>query len=498
MSVYLSNSPTLLSDRLPLMSGRARFCVFLVLGAVGALGHPPVGWPLITLLSLLFVFSLKPWSLTERQAAWAGWAYGLGHFLVTFHWLVEPFLVDIVRHGWMAPFAIIFMAGGLALFWAAAFSVGAWRNSGLVLAVALALAELTRAHAFSGFPWGMHVTAFVDVQLYQGAAWLGPYGLTLGLYFVLALLTLRVNWVTAFVGAGLVVLALSPVAPDPSGDGPVVRVVQPNAEQHLKWQPDQAPIFLNRQLEATAASPGAELVIWPEVALTTWLENASGIFAEAARRGQGAAVLIGAQSFRDGQVFNSLAHVDEAGQMAQTYDKSHLVPFGEFMPLGELFSRLGIYGLAARDGYGFAAGKDGVIFNVEGVGPVLPLICYESIFAHEVRRLDMRPRMVAIVTNDAWFGKLGGPAQHLQHAQARAIELGLPVARSANTGISAIIDARGQIVASLGLGETGHVDARLPASLPPTFYALTGELGMAVLAVLMLLGHVGLRRFDLD
>ena len=174
------------------------------------------------------------------------------------------------------------------------------------------------------------------------------------------------------------------------------------------------------------------------------------------------------------------------------------MPFGEYMPLGELFSRMGIYGLAAGDGYGFAAGDGGVIFNVEGVGPVLPLICYESIFAHDVRRLDFRPRMIAVVTNDAWFGQLGGPAQHLQHAQARAIELGLPVARSANTGISAIIDAKGRIVASLGLGETGHVDARLPAPLPPTLYALTGDLGLLGLAIMVLLSHVALRRFDLD
>ncbi|MEL6689814.1 MAG: apolipoprotein N-acyltransferase [Pseudomonadota bacterium] len=497
MSVSPSNSPTPLSDRLAALSARGRFGVFAGLGALGALGHPPVGLPILTIVALLALFWLKPWTLAPRAAAWAGWAFGLGHFAVTLHWLVEPFLVDIARHGWMAPFAIALMAGGLALFWGAAFWVGAWRRSGLVMAIALAAAELARAHVFTGFPWGMHVTAFVDVQLYQGAAWLGPYGLTAALYLIVAL-SAR-TWATLAVGgAVLAILSLAPVAPAPKGDGPIVRVVQPNAEQHLKWVPEQAPIFLNRQLEATAALPGAELVIWPEVALTTWLENASGIFGEAARRGQGAAVLIGAQSYRDGKVFNALAHVDEAGQMASRYDKAHLVPFGEYMPLGELFSRMGIYGLAAGDGYGFAAGDGGVIFHVEGVGPVLPLICYESIFAHDVRRLDFRPRMIAIVTNDAWFGQLGGPAQHLQHAQARAIELGLPVARSANTGISAIIDAKGRIVSSLGLGETGHVDARLPAPLPPTFYALTGDLGLMVLIALVLLGHVALRRLDLD
>ena len=497
MSVSPNNSQTPLSDRLSRLSARARFGTFAGLGGLGALAHPPVGLPILTIAALLALFWLRPWTLAPRAAAWAGWAFGLGHFAVTLHWLVEPFLVDIARHDWMAPFAIALMAGGRALFWGAAFWGGAWRRSGLVLAVAMAAAEFARAHVFTGFPWGMHVTAFVDVQLYQGASWLGPHGLTAALYLIVAL-SVRMWATLAMGGAALAVLSVAPVAPAPQGDGPIVRVVQPNAEQHLKRVPEQAPIFLNRQLEATAALPGAELVIWPEVALTTWLENASGIFEEAARRGQGAAVLIGAQSYRDGKVFNALAHVDEAGQMASRYDKAHLVPFGEYMPLGELFSRMGIYGLAAGDGYGFAAGDGGVIFNVEGVGPVLPLICYESIFAHDVRRLDFRPRMIAVVTNDAWFGQLGGPAQHLQHAQARAIELGLPVARSANTGISAIIDAKGRIVASLGLGETGHVDARLPAPLPPTLYALTGDLGLLGLAIMVLLSHVALRRFDLD
>ncbi|MEM9436658.1 MAG: apolipoprotein N-acyltransferase, partial [Pseudomonadota bacterium] len=252
-----------------------------------------------------------------------------------------------------------------------------------------------------------------------------------------------------------------------------------------------------RKLQATAAAPAADLVIWPETALTTWMQEADPIFAEAARVGQGAELLIGANSFVGGQAFNALAHVSD-GALTATYEKAHLVPFGEYMPLRGLFERVGIFGLSELARFGFHPGPGPAVLDVPGIGLVQPLICYESIFSYEVRRVAERPRLIAVVTNDAWFGELGGPAQHLAQSQARAIEMGLPVARSANTGISAIIDARGRIVTSLPLGVAGHVDAPLPAALPPTFYARFGEWVFALLAILALLMHLARRRFDFD
>ncbi|MEM8592062.1 MAG: apolipoprotein N-acyltransferase, partial [Pseudomonadota bacterium] len=202
--------------------------------------------------------------------------------------------------------------------------------------------------------------------------------------------------------------------------------------------------------------------------------------------------------FQGDQAFNALAHIGADGDMQARYAKAHLVPFGEYMPLGALFSRLGIYGLAAHEGFGFAAGPGPQIIDIPGVGLTQPLICYESIFPHEVARGLPRPRFLTVVTNDAWFGQLGGPKQHLAQAQARAIEQGLPVARSANTGISAIIDARGQIVASLGLGEDGYVDAPLPDARPATIYATYGDGPFGLLLVMGILGHALLRRANFD
>ncbi|MEM6895797.1 MAG: apolipoprotein N-acyltransferase [Pseudomonadota bacterium] len=500
MFVSQSNSPAPLSERWPAWSGRRRLFLFAGLGAVGALGHPPLGWPVFTIFSLLALFALRPWQLATKQAAWAGWAYGLGYFGITLHWIVEPFFVDAARHGWMAPFAIVLLAGGLALFWAAAFAIGGARRSGLALVLALSLAELLRAHVFTGFPWGMFVTAFVGQGAYQAAAWVGPYGLTLVLLALIHGATaVPGRW--ALAGAvAMVTIALSVPMPaaDTEGDGPIIRVVQPNASQDLKWREDMIPVFLQRKLDATAALPPADLVIWPEVSLPAWLEQGQGLIAEAAAQGAGASLLIGAQSFRDGQAFNALAQVSPEGTVTARYDKAHLVPFGEYMPLASVFARVGIYGLAANEGFGFAAGPGPAVMEVPGVGLVQPLICYESIFAHGVRAAPERPRLITIVTNDAWFGELGGPAQHLAHARARAIEMGLPVARSANTGISAIIDARGRVLAALPLGEAGHLDHALPKALPPTPYVRFGELPFAGLFLGLLLFYLLVWQRDFD
>ncbi|MEO0485858.1 MAG: apolipoprotein N-acyltransferase [Pseudomonadota bacterium] len=496
MSASQVPTPALLSDRAPALSGRRRAALFAALGAVAALGHPPLGWPVLTVLGLVAFFALAPWRLSPRAAAWAGWAFGLGYFAVTLHWIVEPFLVDIARHGWMAPFAIALMSGGLALFWAGALALGAWRRSGLVTVLALALAELARAHVFGGFPWGMFVAAFVDTALYQAAAWLGPHGLTLVLLLaVLAAshLPRLLGAVTAAALAGLT-LVPPPAAAPPAANAPILRAVQPNAPQDEKWDPDRIPVFFARKLRATAAQPDAALIVWPESSLPTWLEYGAPSLATAAAEARRAELLIGAQSLRDGIAYNALAQVGADGALIDTYDKHHLVPFGEYMPLGALFARLGIHGLAAKEGFGFAPGPGPEVMDVAGIGLVQPLICYEGIFAHEVGRGVPRPRLIAISTNDAWFGQWGGPRQHLAQAQARALEQGLPVVRSANTGVSAIIDARGGIVASLALGQSGHVDAPLPAARAPTLYARMGDTAFWLLAAILITAHALLPR----
>ena len=176
------------------------------------------------------------------------------------------------------------------------------------------------------------------------------------------------------------------------------------------------------------------------------------------------------------------------------YDKHHLVPFGEYMPMGDLMARFGIHGLAAQEGNGYSSGPGARLLDLGALGAGLPLICYEAVFAHDVNAAPARPSFLMQVTNDAWFGKAAGPKQHLAQARMRAIEQGLPMARAANTGVSAMIDPWGRVTASLALNTEGYVDAALPKPLPPTLYSRSGDLPLTLLLALLLAGMAVLRR----
>ena len=192
--------------------------------------------------------------------------------------------------------------------------------------------------------------------------------------------------------------------------------------------------------------------------------------------------------------FNSMITLDQNGAVTQTYDKHHLVPFGEYIPLGDILGELGWHGLAARQGYGYSSGRGAQLLDFGALGRALPLICYEAVFAHDVNAAPERPDFLVQITNDAWFGRGAGPRQHLAQARMRAAEQGLPLARAANTGISAMIDPYGRIIAALPLNVAGFVDAPLPAPLNATLYSRTGDLP-AVLFVGFALALAFGRRF---
>jgi apolipoprotein N-acyltransferase len=282
---------------------------------------------------------------------------------------------------------------------------------------------------------------------------------------------------------------------DPVREKPItVRVIQPNAEQNMKWDADLASQWMERLLSRTSAphiGRGPDVVVWPETALPYSLDGASDILAEIDVAARGRPVMLGAVRREDLRIFNSLVVTAAGGSVAQIYDKHHLTPFGEYMPLGDLFAWFGINGLAASEGAAFSAGSGPELLSVHGAGHVLPLICYEAIFPGNLRT-EERPDWIVHVTNDAWFGKIAGPYQHLAQARMRAVEQGLPVVRAANTGISAVIDPKGRIVSALPLGVEGHFDEAIPAALPATLYARTGDwpalASIAVLAAVLLLG----------
>jgi apolipoprotein N-acyltransferase len=413
------------------------------------------------------------------------------------------------------PIGVLVLPAGLSLFWAAGFAAARrlWPagvfTGAPVLAAAWTAAEVVRSYAFTGFPWALPGYVWIDLPPMQAAAWAGPFGMTLLTLLICGLplaAALERRWAvaTSALAAGAAIwfagAARVPDATDYAPDAPVLRVVQPNAPQHLKFEPGHREEFYRRTLEATSAPAGPQgrprVVIWPETAVHFVPELRPGEVARIAAAAAGATVILGAfhgERTADGDRWtNALVTVLPDGSLGPRYDKHHLVPFGEYMPFWTVARHLGLPQFT--DGPGFAAGPGPRTLSLDGLAPFSALICYEAIFPDEVVADGSRPDWLVQITNDAWFGTFAGPQQHYAQARIRAIEQGLPIVRSANTGISAVVDAHGREVASLGLGESGIIDAKLPAPLPPTLYSRTGDLP-ALIAVVFLLFFGASRRF---
>lgn len=475
---------------------RTRVVALLVAGAGAALGQAPfLAWP-ATLAGLLVAFLFWRHSPTGRAAALQGWLFGVGYFTVVMSWLVNPFFVEPERYGWMAPFALLGMAGGLALFWALGWGLARWltgndsRMGWLVWPAGLGVAELLRGALFTGFPWGGPGLVWINTPIAQLASLAGVLGLTVmcALWvssLVVAVVERRPAW---FAGVALV-LGLGAILlqrPAPADTAHTLRLIQPNAPQHQKWDPAYAEGFVRRQLDLTAIpADGArpDLIIWPETSVPYLFQNAGRLFPVVAEAASGAPVLMGIQRADGLRYFNSLVHVSPDGDAQPVYDKHHLVPFGEYVPLGDAMTRLGIRAFAAQYGQGYSAGLGPQVLDMGAVGTVLPLICYEAVFPRDIRNAPQRPDWILQVTNDAWFGDFSGPQQHLIQARFRAIEFGLPVVRVANTGISAAIDARGQVRALLPLGQAGYLDVIQPGAGAVTPYAKLGDLPLGLLLI---------------
>ncbi|MCZ0960196.1 apolipoprotein N-acyltransferase [Paracoccus benzoatiresistens] len=477
-----------LTGRLPLRQLGAD----LALGLVAALGLPPFGLWIATPLALALLIHR---AARASGAFWPLLAGGLGWFGLSMHWIVEPFLVEPEIHGWMAPFALVLMALGGALFWAipaglaARFATGAPRRA-LAIASALVLSDWLRGWIFTGLPWSLTGHVWIDTPVAQTAAWTGAIGLSL-MTLVLAVLPSLLRLVPAVVLAlaltgGLWLAGTNRLSqPLPPDTQTAVRIVQPNAQQHLKWDPEWAAIFFQRLLDLSAAPGRRDLVIWPETAVNFLLEDAGPVL-PAMAQAAGAPLVMGIQRRDGSRYYNSLVTLNPDATVGEVYDKFHLVPFGEYIPWGDALARIGITAFAAQQGNGYSAGPGPAFMSAPGAPAFQPLICYEAIFPQHLRGLGRRPEWLLQATNDAWFGQFSGPYQHLAQARLRAIESGLPLIRAANTGISAVIDPHGRIRQSLGLGVEGKIDAALPKALAETPWMKWGNTPVVLLTLLAL------------
>ncbi|MGE5502576.1 MAG: apolipoprotein N-acyltransferase [Ignavibacteriales bacterium] len=501
----------------------------LAAGGLAAVAHPPFGF-----LPGLQGYALLLWDIdrtqTRRSAFFRGWLAGSIYFAISVWWVAEAFYVDI-RQAWMAPFAVGFLATGLALFWGAAAAVyraaapkGALRV--LVFAGALAGFEWLRGHVLTGFPWDLPGESWrAGSAPSQFASVVGAYGLTW--------ITLAIASSAAFVREGrkgliAVVAALAALAGlygygayrlshAVEGRGPLVRIVQPMVKQSAKYDPQlfQSIVDKYARLTLTPSPRTPDIVIWPEGAIPTAANDflAQGTWTLDEIAGSlkpGQTLMLGAyriETAAKGDIyFNSLIVLrrEAAGELTLTglYDKHRLVPFGEYMPLDSLMSRWGVKQMV-HVGDGFTAAPPSRPVAPPGLPALQPLICYESLFPGFTRAgaktSGVNPAWIVNVSNDAWFGFTTGPLQHLNLASYRAIEEGLPMARATPTGVSAMIDAYGRVVpgATLGLGKAGVIDVHLPPPAPTTLFRLWGDwpflLMMAVSVLVMVYGRLNKR-----
>lgn len=489
------------------MTFRRTFALSFLGGALAALGHAPFGlWPVA-----LVGFSLVIWlvATTDRPAR-IGWIAGVGYFVITLSWFVEPFLVDIKTHGWFAPIALALVSAGFALFYGASAWMSAKIAQGhalraIAFAVALTGAELLRGNILTGFPWSLAAYIWAETPLRVATAYTGSYGLTL-LTLLAAALPVAFHWRGLIGGLAILCLLYALGAARMNVDTPpgeylgTVRIVQPNVPQRDKWNPDKIPDHIRRMLSLTRGEGGekaerVDLVLWPEASVAYPLHSAGNVLAAISRASaagaNGAPVIIGINRQKGEDWHNSLAVVGAEGAVLETYDKVHLVPFGEYIPLKINWIRA----IAASSNFGFTAGNDVRLIDTP-LGRALPLICYEGIFPGHIFRAGERPDYLLQMTNDAWFGTFSGPYQHLDQTRFRAAEQGLPLVRSANTGISTVIDAFGRTnkADQIALGETGFRDEAIIGAGPPTLFAYTGDIPVIVIVFITIGALVGIKR----
>jgi apolipoprotein N-acyltransferase len=476
-------------------------------------------WPVLFVTFPVAVWLIDGAAAGKRRgvpaAALSGFWFGLGYFVPGLYWIGNAFLVDAPTFAWLMPFAVLGLPAYLALFPALGFALARliWTRGAsrvLALAIGLTISEWLRGHLLTGFPWNAFGYALSEpLALAQTASLIGLWGMTFLAVAIFASPAVLIDggsrgrkpWIAP--AAALVMLAAMGIygaarlSLQPTVMTRVkLRIMQPNLQQDVKFNYGAKAEVMQKYLALSDRSSGpqstgvrdAQILIWPESAFPFFLTREADAMAQIAELlPKGTVLVTGSVRAPDGppgarvtRAYNSIYTIDNDGSVVSIYDKLHLVPFGEYLPFQAWMEKLGFVQLTKVHG-GFIPGTRQRTMEIPQAPRALPLICYEVIFPGIAAAGDERPGWIINLTNDGWFGNSTGPHQHLQQARLRAVEEGLPVVRAANTGISAVIDPSGRIVARLGLGLEGVLDASLPAALPPTVYARLRDIPVAVI-----------------
>ncbi len=482
----------------------------LILGAVSANGFAPLSlWPILLLCISTFMLLLRALP-TRALALRVGWCFGVGQFSVGLFWMAHAFTYQDEMPEWLGWFAPVALSLYLAIYPALAAGLAwAWgRGSSTAFAILFAaawiLTEWMRGTLFTGFPWNPLSVAFVDVG--HIARWLGTYGAS-GVAVLASgaiIAAFSRNWLTA--AAMLALPALSVLAsfatvpgPDDRPAAPLLHVVQPNIGQQDKYRAGYEENNFAKLAALTGAASQPRLILWPEAAVPYFLETeewAREKLVQLLRPGDilltGADALVFDKNRKLTGAHNSMFVLNAAGQSLARYDKSHLVPYGEYLPMRALLEPIGLSRLVPGD-IDFLPGPGPQTLTLPGFGSVGLQICYEIIFSGEVVDRANRPAFIFNPSNDAWFGAWA-PPQHLAQARMRALEEGLPVVRSTPTGISAIIDADGRVTHRLPYRQPGAITATLPTAHDATPFARFGNILPLLFAAFLALLGIALRR----
>ena len=486
------------------LSGRRRQLAALLLGALAAAALPPVDMTPVLLIAFPGLVWLTDGNRGHRSAFALGWTFGFGFFVAGLYWIAAALFVDIAQFWWLVPFAVVGLPAGLAIFTGLALAAShalcrllRLGGTGRVLALVLcwSLAEWLRGHILTGFPWNLIGHAWAGgfpggIAMLQFASLAGIYGLSL-VTVLAACLPARLGdfsgrrWRAVLAAILLIALpaagGAARLAQGSVGDVPGVtlRLVQPSIPQTMKQDP--AALLENFRrlfaLSTSAAATPPTAIIWPEDAAPPFLDRDGGARQALAQAAPVHGYIIAGTTRTDPppdaptHVWNSLVAIDHEGNIRARYDKFHLVPFGEYVPL-RTFLPLQKITAGTID---FSAGDGPHTILLPGLPPFSPLICYEAIFPGAVIDPDHRPDWLLNITDDAWYGFTSGPFQHLAIARLRAVEEGLPLARDGDNGISAMFDPYGRVVERLDLDAIGVLDVKLPRALPPTLYSRFGD-----------------------
>jgi apolipoprotein N-acyltransferase len=501
--------------------GWKRAAIALVAGALSALAMAPFNaWPVLFLTFPVAVWLIDGAGAGRLQgvpaAAMAGWWFGLGYFVPGLYWIGYAFLVDASTFAWLLPFAILGLPAYLALFTALGFALARliWTRDAsrvIALAASLTLSEWLRGHMLTGFPWNAFGYALTEpLALAQTASLIGLWGMTFLAVAIFASPAALIDgssrgrkpWIAPVIALALLIamgifgavrLSLQPTKMIASVK---LRIMQPNLQQDVRFNYSAKAEVMQKYLTLSDRASGpqstgvrdANILIWPESAFPFFLTREADAMAQIADLLPKGTVLITGSvrapelppGVRVTRAYNSIYVIDHDGNVLSVYDKLHLVPFGEFLPFQDWMEKIGLEQLTKVQG-GFIPGTRRRSMEIPNAPRALPLICYEAIFPGDVAERDDRPGWIVNLTNDGWFGISTGPYQHLQQARLRAIEQGLPLVRAANTGISAVIDPVGRIVARLDLGIEGVLDSPLPSAIASTVYTRVGDIPAAII-----------------